>query len=118
MGGCIRANESVSEPRGSFVVSSSVDNPYGYNVILINESYLFYIVRKEIYNALKGKSPPQTEFIDLRNAKEFAAQHCYLSTNTEQQLEPSVKVLYDFRNIVLFDDETKGKNYQLTPRIS
>jgi hypothetical protein len=34
------------------------------------------------------------------------------------QLDISAKVLYDFRNVILFDEELKDKAYILKPHIS
>jgi hypothetical protein len=53
--------------------------------------------------------------MDLREARDYSAIHSYLSLNISSQLEPSVKVLYDFRNIILLDDEPKDKTFQLKP---
>lgn len=66
---------------GTLLVSTSVDNPFGFNVLLINKSYLYYLLRKEIYKALKGASARQSEFIDLRSNKEFSQLHSCLAVN-------------------------------------
>lgn len=53
----------------------------------------------------------------MREAKEYNAFHSYLAVNigTIENIDSSIKILYDFRIIVLLDDTRKDSGYQLPP---
>jgi hypothetical protein len=56
MGNCIRAEDNHTHRHSELLSSSPVNNSFGFNIILISKSHLYFLLRKEIYNVLKGKS--------------------------------------------------------------
>lgn len=89
-------------------MSKNLTNEEGFDVIQINTSYLFFLLRKEAYARLKDRTAIQTEFLDLTDQRD----KCIMTTAVSaSQLASSVKVLYDFRTLVIFDEV---KNNQMS----